>query len=123
LWRAGAADPSAKGAQSINFSYFIQDPFTGLMRHLQCNLKAPNGTNWGAYCDPEMDKMFDAVRNTFDPVEQNKILEKIHEKYVDEALFLMVTHDVNARAMSPKVKGFVQAQNWFQNFSSISMDK
>ena len=48
LWRAGAADPSAKGAQSINFSYFIQDPFTGLMRHLQCNLKAPNGTNWGA---------------------------------------------------------------------------
>jgi peptide/nickel transport system substrate-binding protein len=45
----------------------------------------------------------------------------VHEKYVNEALFLMVTHDVNARAMSAKVKGFVQAQNWFQNFSSISM--
>jgi hypothetical protein len=30
---------------------------------------------------------------------------------------------VNARAMSPKVKGFVQAQNWFQNFSSITMTK
>jgi ABC-type transport system substrate-binding protein len=123
LWRAGAADPSAKGAQSINFSYFIQDPFTGLMRHLQCNLKAPNGTNWGHYCDPDMDKMFDAVRTTFDPKEQTAILEKIHEKYVNEALFLMVAHDVNARALSPKVKGFVQAQNWFQNFSSISMDK
>jgi hypothetical protein len=35
----------------------------------------------------------------------------------------MVAHDVNARAMSAKVKGFVQAQNWFQNFSSISIDK
>jgi ABC-type transport system substrate-binding protein len=123
LWRAGAADPSAKGAQSINFSYFIQDPFTGLMRHLQCNLKAPNGTNWGHYCDPDMDKMFNAVRTTFDPKEQTAILEKIHEKYVNEALFLMVAHDVNARAMSAKVKGFVQAQNWFQNFSSISIDK
>ncbi|MFA6266846.1 MAG: ABC transporter substrate-binding protein [Pseudolabrys sp.] len=123
LWRAGAADPSVKGASSINFSYFIQDPFTGLIRHLQCNLKAPNGTNWGAYCDPEMDKMFDEVRNEFDPAKQTAILQKIHEKYVNEALFLMVTHDVNARAMSPKVKGFVQAQNWFQDFSPISMAK
>ena len=65
--------------------------------------------------------MFDEVRNTFEPVAQAEVLKKIHEKYVNEALFLMVTHDVNARAMSPKVKGFVQAQNWFQNFSSISM--
>lgn len=123
IWRAGAADPSAKGASSINFSYFIQDPFTGLIRHLQCNLKAPNGTNWGSYCDPEMDKMFDEVRNTFDPKAQTAILEKIHEKYVNDALFLMVAHDVNARAMSPKVKGFVQAQNWFQDFSPITMAK
>ncbi|RAI44085.1 hypothetical protein [Rhodoplanes roseus] len=42
---------------------------------------------------------------------------------VDDALWLMVTHDVNPRAMSPKVKGFVQAQNWFQDFSPISMAK
>jgi ABC-type transport system substrate-binding protein len=70
-----------------------------------------------------MDKMFDQVRNTFDPQAQIAILQKIHEKYVDDALFIMVTHDVNARAMSPKVKGFVQAQNWFQDFSPITMEK
>ena len=40
---------------------------------------------------------------------------------VDEALFLMVTHDVNPRAMSPKVKGFIQAQNWFQDFSPVTV--
>ena len=107
----------------MNYTYFIQDPFTGFIRHLQCNLQPPAGTNWGFYCDPEMDKLFEQVRNTFDPKEQTKVLEKIHEKYVDEALFLMVTHDVNPRAMSAKVKGFVQAKNWFQNFSSITMDK
>jgi hypothetical protein len=33
----------------------------------------------------------------------------------------MVTHDVNARAMSPKVRGFVQAQNWFQDFNTVTM--
>jgi ABC-type transport system substrate-binding protein len=68
-----------------------------------------------------MDALFDKVRNTFDAAELNKVLQAIHEKYVDEALFLMVTHDVNPRAMNARVKGFVQAQNWFQDFSPIFM--
>jgi peptide/nickel transport system substrate-binding protein len=121
IWRAGAKHDTARGASGMNYSYFIQDPFTGLIRHLQCNLAPPAGTNWGFYCDPEMDKLFDEVRNTFDKDAQVAILQKIHEKYVDDALFLMVTHDVNARAMSPKVKGFIQAQNWFQDFSPITI--
>ena len=112
-----------KSATGMNYSDVIQVPFTGFIRHLQCNLAPPAGTNWGYFCDPEMDKLFEQVRNTFDPKAQTAVLEKIHEKYVDEAIFLMVTHDVNARAMSPKVKGFVQAKNWFQDFSPISMDK
>lgn len=123
IWRAGAKDASSRGGTGMNYTYFIQDPFTGFIRHLQCNLAPPAGTNWGYYCDPEMDKLFDQVRNTFDPKEQTGILQKIHEKYVDDALFLMVTHDVNPRAMTAKVKGFVQAQNWFQDFSPITMDK
>jgi hypothetical protein len=41
---------------------------------------------------------------------------------VNDALFLMVTHDVAPRALAPNVKGFVQAQNWYQNFSSITME-
>ena len=121
IWRAGAKDASARGGTGMNYTYFIQDPFTGFIRHLQCDLQPPAGTNWGYYCDPEMDKLFAEVRNTFDAAGQAAVLQKIHEKYVNEALFLMVTHDVNPRAMSPKVRGFVQAQNWFQNFSSISM--
>ncbi|MET3892358.1 peptide/nickel transport system substrate-binding protein [Bosea sp. OAE506] len=123
IWRAGANHESSRKATGMNYTYFIQDPFTGLIRHLQCNLQPPAGTNWGMYCDPEMDKLFDQVRNTFDATAQTAVLQKIHEKYVDEALFLMVTHDVNPRALSPKVKGFVQAQNWFQDFSPITMSK
>ncbi len=123
IWRAGAKHESSRGATGMNYTYFIQDPFTGLIRHLQSSLQPPAGTNWGFYSDPEMDGLFDKVRNTFDAAEQTKVLQKIHEKYVDEALFLMVTHDVNPRAMSPKVKGFVQAQNWFQDFSPVFMAK
>ena len=122
IWRAGAADESSEGATSINFTYFIQDPFTGLIRHLSSDLIAPNGTNWGHYSDPEMDKLFAEIRNTFDPEAQDAVMRRTHEKYVNEALFLMVTHDVAPRALSPRVKGFVQAQNWFQNFSAITIE-
>jgi ABC-type transport system substrate-binding protein len=123
IWRAGAKDGASRGATGMNYTYFIQDPFTGVIRHLQCSLAPPSGTNWGIYCDAEMDKLFDSVRNTFEPVAQAQILQKIHEKYVDDALFLMVTHDVNPRALSPKVKGFVQARNWFQDFSPVTMSR
>ena len=121
LWRAGAADPSVEGSQSINFTYFIQDPFTGFIRHLDCDLVAPNGTNWGHYCDQDMQGLFEEIKTTFDPAEQDAVLRRTHEKFVDDALFLMVTHDVAPRAMSPKVQGFVQPQNWYLNFSSITM--
>lgn len=123
LWRAGAADKSVEGSQSINFSYFIQDPFTGFIRHLGCGLEAPNGTNWGHYCDPEMEALFKEIRTTFDVAKQDEVMRRTHEKFVNDALFLMITHDVAPRAMSPKVKGYVQAQNWFQNFSSITMEE
>lgn len=122
VWRAGAKDPSAKGATAVNYSYFIQDPFTAMIRQSQCSLAPPTGTNWGYYCDKDMDALFDKVRNTFDAAEQDKVMQKIHEKYVDDALFLMVTHDVNPRAMTNKVKGFVQAQNWFQDFSPVTVE-
>lgn len=121
LWRAGAKSDTAHGASGINFTYFIQDPFTAFIRHVDSKLVAPNGTNWGYYIDPAMDALLEKARTTFDPAAQDQVLQQIHEKIVDEALFLFVTHDVNPRAMSTKVTGFVQAQNWFQDFSPISM--
>jgi peptide/nickel transport system substrate-binding protein len=123
IWRAGAKHDISRSATAMNYTYLIQDPFTGLIRHVECDLAPPGGTNWGYYCDPEMDKLLAQVRNAFDPAEQTRLLQKVHEKYVDDALFLMVTHDVNPRAISPKVKGFIQAQNWFQDFSPIWMVK
>lgn len=121
-WRAGAKDPGTKGASTTNSSYFSQDPFTALIRHVDSGLMPPKGTNWGYYSDPEMDKLFDGVRTEFDTQAQLALIRKAHEKYVDDALFLFVAHDVAPRAMSRKVKGFVQPQNWFLDFSSITME-
>jgi ABC-type transport system substrate-binding protein len=120
-WRAGAKDPRSKGAHSTNSSYFSQDPFTALIRHLDSRLVPPRGTNWGFYEDPILDGHFEAIRANFDAEKQLEAIQRAHERFVDEALFLFVAHDVAPRAMSPKVKGFVQAQNWYQDFSPITL--
>lgn len=121
-WRAGVKDASTKGATATNSSYFSQDPFSALIRHVDSGLMPPKGNNWGYYTDKEMDAILDGIRTEFDSRAQLNLIQKAHERYVNEALFLFVAHDVAPRAMSKKVKGFVPAQNWFLDFSSISMD-
>ena len=58
----------------------------------------------------------------FEVLELPWFVLQMYAKYVNDALFLFVAHDVAPRAMSAKVKGFVQPQNWFVDFSSISME-
>lgn len=120
-WRAGAKDPTSKDASATNSSYFSQDPFTALIRHLDSRLMPPKGTNWGYYSDPQMDALFDGIRNEFDPAAQLALIQKAHEKYVNDALFLFVAHDVAPRAISSKVTGVVVPQNWFMDFSGIDL--
>lgn len=121
-WRAGAKDPSTNGATSTNSSYFSQDPFTALMRHIDSRLVAPKGTNWGYYSNPEADALIDTIRSEFDQEKQLAAIQKLHELYVNNALFLFVAHDVAPRALSPKVHGFVAPQNWFVDLTSVSVD-
>ena len=122
-WRAGAKDPTTRGATSTNSSYFAQDPFTALIRHLDSQLVAPRGTNWGYYSDPELDTFFRVARYSFDPEVQLRAIQKAHERFVNEALFLYVAHDVGPRALGPRVKGFVQAQSWYQDLSPVTLTK
>jgi peptide/nickel transport system substrate-binding protein len=122
IWRAGAKSPQAAGSHGVNVSYTTQDPYSSFTRFLRSDLAAPNGVNFGYYSDPEMDKLLKETQLTFDPDKRDEILAKVHTKEVNEALFLWVVHDVAPRAMSPKVKGFVPAQNWFQSLSPVYME-
>jgi peptide/nickel transport system substrate-binding protein len=72
--------------------------------------------------DPEVDALCDAIRNEFDQAKQDALIAKLHEKFVDEAVWLFVVHDLNPRAMSSKVKGFVQAQHWIQDLTTVSIE-
>ncbi len=122
-WRQGAKDPASRGGTATNVSFTWQDPMVGFYRFTHSSMVPPNGFNWGWMSDPTDDALLDQARLTFDIGQQNAILAKLHERLVDNAAWLFIAHDVGPRAMSPKVKGFVQARSWFQDFTPISLDK
>ena len=70
---------------------------------------------------PAVDQMVVELRNAFDPAKQDEIAARIHAKAVDDAVMIWVYHDTSARALSPKIKKYVQAQSWFQDLAPVSM--
>ena len=82
---------------------------------------APIGVNWSFYKNPEVDQLVVELKSTFDPSKQDEITARIHAKAVDDAVMIWVYHDTTARALSPKIKKYVQAQSWFQDLALLEM--
>jgi ABC-type transport system substrate-binding protein len=121
LWREGARALAPRGITAINVSYSVPDPFLALVRFLKTEMAPPRANNWGFFSDPAYDAIMDRVYTTFDSTAQDALLAELHAKAVDDRLFLFVAHDLNPRAMSRRVQGFVQAQSWFQDLTPIAM--
>ncbi|HQS46230.1 MAG: ABC transporter substrate-binding protein [Rhizobiales bacterium 24-66-13] len=119
-WRKGAADPSLAGITGSNVAYVTSDPFYAIVRFYGSKQIAPVGVNWSHYKNAEVDALCDQITATFDPAEQDKLLAKVHEKVVDDAVQVWVVHDVYPHALSPKVKSYTQAQHWFQDLTTLS---
>jgi ABC-type transport system substrate-binding protein len=75
------------------------------------------------YLNPEVDRLIEAAELEFDVDKQNHILAQVHEIIVDDAPWVFIVHDLNPRAMSSKVKGYVQAQSWFQDLTQVWVEK
>ncbi|MCQ4159362.1 ABC transporter substrate-binding protein [Roseomonas sp. GC11] len=110
-----------RGINGINISRATQDPFNGMFRHVISSQWAPRGSNWGHFRNDEIDSLVSEALATFDSEKQLPILTRIHEKMSEQAVMLWVAHDLNPRALSPRVKGFVQAQSWFQDLTPVTV--
>lgn len=117
--RAGAAAPENKGIHGINNSWAYWDPDIGLLGPSWSLMKPPAGFNWGYFNHPQSDELASKAKVEFDKTKQDALLAQLHAYIVDQAMWLWVVHDMNPRAMSPKVKGYVQAQSWFQDLSPV----
>lgn len=120
-WRAGAKDPTSRGAHATNVTFAAMDPFFAMVRFSSSKTVPPTSNNWGYYTHPEVDALIAAARTAFADADRDAALAKLHARIVEDAPFLWVAHDVGARAMSAKVKGFVQPKSWFVDLTSVSM--
>jgi peptide/nickel transport system substrate-binding protein len=118
----GAAGVANKGIDAINNSWNSMDPLGAFLNHVDSHGIPPAGLNWGGINDPEFDSLIQQAENEFDPARQDDILGKINERMVDQAVWIFVVHDVNPRAISPHVKGLVEAQSWFVDFSPVHVE-
>jgi peptide/nickel transport system substrate-binding protein len=119
--RTGVQAPENKGDHMLNSSWGYWDPDIGLISPAWSKMTPPAGFNWGGYSDPEADALCQQAKLAFVPAEQDKILQKLHERIVDQAMWIWVVHDLNPRALGPKVKGFVQAQSWWQDLTPVEV--
>jgi ABC-type transport system substrate-binding protein len=117
--RAGADAAENAGAHGLNNSWGYVEPINALIGVASSKFRPPVGYNWGAFSDPVADKLADEALRAFVPREQDEILARLHSYIVDQAMWIWVVHDLNPRAMSPKVKGFVQAQAWVQDLTPV----
>ena len=121
-WRAGAKDPTSRGAHATNVTFAAMDPFFAMVRFSSSKTVAPTSNNWGYYMHPEIDELIAKARTSFADKARDEALGRLHARIVDDAAFLWVAHDVGPRAMSAKIKGFVQPKSWFVDLAPVSMD-
>jgi ABC-type transport system substrate-binding protein len=119
--RAGSMAPENKGVDGLNNSWGFWDPDIGLINDSWSVMRPPAGYNWGGYSDPVADALCQKAKVAFVPAEQDKILAELHTHLVDQAMWIWVVHDLNPRALSPKLKGYVEAQSWFQDLTPVDV--
>jgi peptide/nickel transport system substrate-binding protein len=83
----------------------------------------PKSTNLSRYVNPEVDRLLEQSEVAFDPGERDRLLAKVNAIVVEDAPWIFIVHDLNPRALSPKVKGFVQAQSWYQDLTLPWVEK
>jgi len=121
VYRAGAEkNPDFDG---INFSRGLLDPVNAIIKLVGKAYWAPAGANWGHYENPETEALISQIFTEFDDEKRLQLLTQLHELEGKQAVMIFVVHDLNPRAMSSKVKGFVQAQSWFQDLTPVSVEQ
>jgi ABC-type transport system substrate-binding protein len=120
VFRGGVAkNPKYDG---INFSRGLLDPVSAIIKLTGEAYWAPAGSNWGHYENPVTETLIGQIFSEFDEEKRLELLTELHELEGREAVMIFVVHDLNPRAMSPKVHGFVQAQSWFQDLTPVSVE-
>ncbi len=121
--RQGFQHPDNAQLGGMNTSINFQEPQSAFVRFFHSTSIPPVGANVMPYLNPEVDRLIEAAEREFELDRQNQLLTKVHEIIVDDAPWVFIVHDLNPRALSAKVKGFVQPQSWFVDLTLPWVEK
>jgi ABC-type transport system substrate-binding protein len=122
-WRKGFQEAENATLGAMNVSYGFIDPFSTFTRFFHSGSQPPKSQNIMPYVNAEVDRLIEAAELEFDLPKQNAMLALVHEIIVEDAPWIFIVHDLNPRALSSKVKGYVQAQSWFQDLTPVWVEK
>jgi peptide/nickel transport system substrate-binding protein len=105
-------------ANAINISLGFSS--TSLMTEV-FETKGP--LNVGGYSDPKVDALLKALRSEYSVNQRAKTYTAINKLLLADAPWLVVVHDLDARALSPDVHGFVQPKSWYADLTTVSVSK
>ncbi|MCS6890624.1 MAG: ABC transporter substrate-binding protein [Rhodovarius sp.] len=118
--RAEPGQPAWLGADALNISLVSSDASQMARWFLSQNF-TPRGSNAGHWRDEVFDAAFAELEVERDPNRIAELLRRAHERLVDNPPWLWVVHDLNPRAFSRRVRGFVPAQSWFQDLTRVDI--
>jgi peptide/nickel transport system substrate-binding protein len=112
----------AFGVDAMNISLPPSTDVSQMALYFYGGNKAPQGRNWAHWENEEFDRLIEEIEVSTDEEEILKMGQEAHAILVDEAPWLFIVHDVQPRAMTANVKGFVVAQSWFKDFTSVYLE-
>ena len=119
--RQAPDSPSLQGAVSLNTSSPSSDAGV-LARYFLASSWSPQGFNWEHWKDDQFEAAMTELSNATDPAKISVAYQHAHERLVDNPPWLYIVHDLNPRAMTKHVKGFVPVQSWFVDLTAVSLE-
>jgi len=112
--------PALNGAMALNVSSPSSDAGAMFRYFAKVNF-TPNGFNFEQWVDDKFEDAFAKLSESTDPAVIDRNYALAHERLVDNPPWLYIVHDLNPRAFSKKVKGFVSPQSWFVDLTLVDL--
>ncbi len=118
--RSPPGAPALSGAVAINPSSPSSDPSVAV-RYFTRAAFPPTGFNWPQWADAGFEAAMGRLEASTTPADATAAFAAAHERLVDNPPWLFIVHDLNPRAMSRRVTGFIPAQSWFTDLVPLDL--
>ena len=120
--RTPTTAPQMANVDAINVSLPPESDISTMAIFTRPSAMPPAGLSWTGWKSEVYENDFRKIEESTDPSEILGLTQDAHANFVDTAPWAFFVHDLNPRAMTAKVKGFIGAQSWFMDFSQLDMD-